>query len=121
MRVTAKLKKCKSSFIVNDANEREFLVDLNTKANAFSRDIIEEQLTSWDMRMITRAVLAAYIKERGMLEAAGEDSTAAYFTNSVITMTVLNSVLRDAGVDLEVNVLPRSKAQQKYEQLLNQQ
>lgn len=121
MRVTAKLKKCKSSFIVNDATEREFLADLNTKANVSSLDIIEKHLNSWDMRMITRAVLVAYIKERGMLVAAGEDSTTAYFRNSVISMTVLKSVLLDAGVDLEVNVLPRSEAQRKYEQLLNQQ
>lgn len=121
MRVALKPKKCKSSFIVRDDTEREFLADLNTKANTSACDIIDKYLSLWDMRMIARAVLSAYIKERGMLVAAGEDSTTAYFMNSAISMAVLKSVLLDAGVDLEVNVLPRSEAQRKYEQLLNQQ
>jgi hypothetical protein len=53
-----------------------------------------------------------------MLEAAAEDSSQAYFVRTLVAIDVLRNVLEEAGVDIKADVLPRSEAQKKYEQLL---
>ena len=110
--------KSRASIVVNDETEKEFLEDLCKKSRLAAGNIINNDLNNGTVYLMASALISAYIKELGMLEAAAEDSSQAYFVRTLVAIDVLRSVLEEAGVSIKADVLPRSEAQKKYEQLL---
>ena len=110
--------KSRASIVVNDETEKEFLEDLCKKSRIAAGNIINNDLNNGTVYLIASTLISSYIKELGMLEAAAEDSSQAYFVRTLVALDVLRSVLEEAGVTIKADVLPRSEAQKKYEQLL---
>lgn len=110
--------KSRASIVVNDGTEQEFLEDLCKKSRLAAGNIINNDLNNGTVYLIASTLISAYIKELGMLAAAAEDSSQAYFVRALVVLDALRSVLEEAGVTIKADVLPRSEAQKKYEQLL---
>ena len=109
----------RASLIIDDNTEQEFLEDLCKKSNLAAGNIITKDLNNGTVYLMASSLISAYIREVGLLSAAAEDSDQAYFVRTVVALDVLRNVLEAAGVNIKADVLPRSEAQKKYEQLLN--
>lgn len=107
----------KVQVIVDDNTQEIFLNDLYKKSILAANKLLKDSDSTFPQR-IARAVLASYMDELGMISASGDNSSEAYAIRACVTVDVLRRVLARAGMTLEVDILPRSIAQKKYEALL---
>lgn len=107
----------KVQVIVDDNTQEIFLNDLYKKSILAANKLLKDSDSTFPQR-IARAVLASYMDELGMISASGDGSSEAYAIRACVTVDVLRRVLARAGMTLEVDILPRSIAQKKYEALL---
>lgn len=113
-------EKANVSILVNDSSAEEYINDLRGKCNQVAKRLISKEL--WPRQgLISRAVLKVYLETVGMLSAASETSSQAYYFKAAIILDVINRILDDAGVELKVSVAPKSLMESYYQQLFKEE